>query len=155
MSKQEITQRQNQQPTQQTLLKNLDGNSKIIQQTFVYCALMVGLKPEKFEIDMIIKFVILNYPTINNEEIIQAFQLNSSGKHWKTAEHYGSFSTLFVGKILTSFETHKRNKIHREQKALPSPEKTDIISHAEAKEKLKELGIYLKKINSKFKINNK
>lgn len=132
----------------------MDGD-KDVGQTLVYTALMVGLKPEKIEIDIIVRFVKKNYPSLTLENIIEAFELNSSNKHWKIVEPYGSYNTIFVGKILTSFEIWNQNKKLRELKALPKPVKKDIISHDEAKPMLKALAKELKKIDLKFRIKNK
>ncbi len=97
---QQLQNTRNQQLTniQKTSLRNLDGD-KDVGQTLVYTALMVGLKPEKIEIDIIVRFVKKNYPSLTLENIIEAFELNSSNKHWKIVEPYGSYNTIFVGKI--------------------------------------------------------
>ncbi len=132
----------------------MDGN-KEIQQTLVYSAIMVGLKPEKMEIEIAERFIKKNYPLLNLENIIEAFELNSSGKNWKIIEPFGSFNTLFIGKILTAFEVWNNNKKLRELKALPEPKKKDLISHEEAKPMLDAMAKELKKIDMKFKINNR
>ena len=155
MKKTEITNQKNQHlTTQKTLLRNLDGE-KELQQSIVYCAIMTGQKPEKMEIQIASKFIKSNYPLLNIEDVIKAFEMNSSGKHWTIIEPFGSFNTLFIGKILTSFETYKRNKKAREKKSLPEPEKKDLMTHKEAKPYLKKLSEELKKMDLKFRINQK
>lgn len=137
------------------MLKNLDGDNKEFQQTLVYCALMVGLRPEKFEIDIVIKYLLSEHKTLCIEDLIKAFQQNSSGRNWTTIEHYGCFSTLFVGKICRNFEDHKRKEEARRIKALPEPEKKDIITHEEAKPMLEKMAKELKRLDLKFKIKSK
>ena len=88
---------------------------------------MVGLKPERMEIEIAEKFVKLNYPNLTLENIIEAFTLNSSAKHWNIVEPYGSYNTMFIGKILTAYELFNTSKKLREQKALPPPVKNDLI----------------------------
>jgi copper chaperone CopZ len=139
---------------QKTSLKNLDGN-KEIQQTLVYCALMVGLKPEKIEIEIAEKFIKSNYKNITLEEIVNAFGFNSSGNYWKIIEPFGSFNTLFIGKILNANQNYLQKKKFQELKALPIETKKDLITHEEAKPLLKKLSEELKKMDLKFKINNK
>ena len=143
-----------QENTQTISLRNLVGN-KELQQTLVYTALMVGLKPERMEIEIAEKFVKLNYPNLTLENIIEAFTLNSSAKHWNIVEPYGSYNTMFIGKILTAYELFNTSKKLREQKALPPPVKNDLISHAEAKPMLEKLAAELKKMDLKFRINQK
>lgn len=116
---------------------------------------MYGLKPDKIEIDIATRFTKKNYPTLTLENVLEAFELNTTGKNWTLIEPYGSFSNLFIGKVLTAYEVWLRSKTLREIKALPEPVKNDLISHEEAKPMLKALAKELKKIDLKFRINNK
>lgn len=131
------------------------AGEKELQQTLVYGALMYGLKPDKIEIDIATRFTKKNYPTLTLENVLEAFELNTTGKNWTLIEPYGSFSNLFIGKVLTAYEVWLRSKTLREIKALPEPVKNDLISHEEAKPMLKALAKELKKIDLKFRINNK
>ena len=132
----------------------MDGK-KEIQQTLVYCALMCGQKPEKMEIEIAQRFLIKNYYNLSIDEIIESFELNNSGKHWKIIEPFGSFNTLFIGKIISSYIDYK-NKIKKyNENKLIEPPKKDLISYEEAKPYLKKLSAELKKIDLKFRINNK
>ena len=130
------------------------GN-KEIQQTLVYCALMVGLKPEKIEIEIAQKFIKTNYPNLTLEQLVNAFGYNSSGNYWQIIEPFGSFNTLFIGKILKANDVYIKSKELRKIKSLPQPVKNDLISHEEAKPMLDAMAKELKKIDMKFKINNK
>ena len=128
----------------------MDG-SKELEQTLVYCALMVGLKPEKFEIDIIKRWLIKHWPSFTLGDIANAFEINITSRHWDSIKPYGSFNAMFVGEILSQYDIYKRKKIASEIKQLPDPEKKKI-THAEAKPMLEEMERYLKKIERKTKI---
>ena len=110
------------QATQKKYLRSLAGD-KELQQTLVYGALMYGLKPDKIEIDIATRFTKKNYPTLTLENVLEAFELNTTGKNWTLVEPYGNFSNLFIGKVLTAYELWLRSKTLREIKALPEPVK--------------------------------
>ena len=131
------------------------AGNKEIQQSLVYCALMVGLKPEKMEIEIAQKFIKTNFPNLTLEELVNAFSFNSTGKYWQIIEPFGSFNTLFIGKILNANDVYLKSKRLREIKSLPEPVKNDLISHEEAKPMLDAMAKELKKIDMKFRLNNK
>ncbi len=135
------------------LEKNLVGK-KEIQQTLVYCAIMVGLKPDKIEIEIAEKFILMNYPRITINDLIKSFQLNSSGKYWNIIEPFGSFNTIFIGKILLNYNHHINKEKYNKIKQLEPPLKKSI-THAEAKPMLDKMRNELKKINLKFNLKNK
>tara|TARA_R110000751_G_scaffold15179_2_gene48996 strand:- start:52 stop:615 length:564 start_codon:yes stop_codon:yes gene_type:complete len=70
--------------------------------------MLVGLKPEPLEINIVSKFVKDHFKNMTIKNLVKAFELNSSGKYWETVEPYGVLDTIFVGKILKFYAEEKR-----------------------------------------------
>jgi hypothetical protein len=141
-----------QENTQKISLNNLVGD-KEIQQTLVYCALMVGQKPDKYEIEILTKWLKRQRYNLTLEELILAFELNCTNKHWNIIKPYGSFNSLYVGEILSNYDIYKAKKIRRETLAIPEKPK-QLITHEEAKPLLDKMSLFLKKMDLKHKLKN-
>ena len=136
--------------TQNVSLRNLDGN-KGIQQALVYSALMIGLKPDKFEVEIVTKWLKRHRGSLTLEDLILAFELNSTNKHWNIIKPYGSFNTLYVGEVLAMYDIYKAKKTRSETLAIPVKPK-ECITHEEAKPLLDKMASFLKKMDMKQKL---
>lgn len=97
------------------LAPNWDGITTIrkvheaeIQKAITFGCMLVGLKPEPLEINIVSKFVKDHFKNLTIKNLVKAFELNSSGKYWETIEPYGVLDTIFVGKILKLYAEEKR-----------------------------------------------
>ena len=132
----------------------MGGETKQLEQTLIFCALMVGCKPEKIEIDIIVKWLIKHHPQLSIGEIANAFEINLTNRFWEMKKPFGSFNCMFVSDIIIEFNKYKQNKIKTELNKLPQHKK-ELISYEEAKPMLDKMAKRLRKINNKFSINNK
>lgn len=148
--------------TPDQLAKTSTGNSQQIrhkeyseiEKCILYCSALIGLKPEAFEIKVLSRFIKKNFAHLTIEQIIEAFELNSTGKHWKIIKPFGSFNSLFAGDILKHYDDFNKQRIINEKKSLPEPQK-DYISYEEAKPYLDKMTKNINKLIIKQKKNKK
>lgn len=90
-----------------------DSNIISLKACILRIITLIGFNPEKIgkeQIDLIIDYLIRNYPYFNHHEIIQAFELGIQGKLDVNLNHYQSFNSMYVANVINSFKRYKNSE---------------------------------------------
>jgi len=112
-------------PTERTLVqlyktdnlpfeKYTNDNKQDLAKRLVRLSFFVGIKEPLSieEIKLLVFFLCSQYPRFTSEELEQAFMMACSGK-FGAFEHYQSFSPIYIGKVINSYETSRATAYSR------------------------------------------
>jgi hypothetical protein len=112
-----------------------------IKQSLRFVFLLIGLKgdqiPEEVEKAVLLKFIRENFANLNPEEIRIAFELALKGEFEVDLNHFGSFSSMYLSRVLKAYQNHRskivlelekeRQREERESPKQPSEEELKQI----------------------------
>lgn len=143
------------QPKIKTFGRNFKAKEWTELSTLMYaCAKAVGVQdpPSAVSLMEFSTFVYRQFPDLNMAEINEAFDMVCARKltlNDEPIEHYGSFSQMFIGNVLTAYKQYRDQEIARfissqpKPKEIPAPEKSKEEKRAEeiqkAMKRLEEL----------------
>ncbi len=90
----------------------------LIKEAIAIVGVTIDAKPptdpdEILAYDLMINQISRHYPSTTGGEIVQAFELNCTGKEWETIDTYGKIDFKVFGKIMRAYHEYRR-KVVRE-----------------------------------------
>jgi len=96
----------------------MDPNQKLqeLKEAIAITGVTIGAKPPSDEneiaaYNLTITQIQRHYPNITGPEIIQAFELNCTGKEWDTIESFGKLDFPLFGKVMKAYQEYKRRAV--------------------------------------------
>ena len=97
-----------------------DASNREIDALLLYLFSLCGLNPEKYpleaDMNILVDFVLSNYPTFRLNEVREAFKMTAAGK-FGDIEHYQNFSPAYFGKVMMAFRKRSQELKSYQQQA--------------------------------------